>query len=174
MTETLIAEPGRRVVFTGYGGTTIPYPGVITGIADSGALLIRLDGSRSSLHITPERLPATKSLRLLDEVGPVPELPMGRFRPTVADMSGEYAGVPVAELEEGDIVLLTADADAAHAALAAYATAMDMDLEFMAVDRLAARWVVFEWQPEGAECSWLMDIATEGGDMVLPVYYLPA
>lgn len=96
------------------------------------------------------------------------------FHPTAAGMTSEYAGVPVTEFVDGDVALLTADGNAARAALAAYATAMDLDLELMSVDRLTARWAVFTWQPENAECPWAMHFASEGDDMALPVHYLPA
>jgi len=168
------AVPGRRVLFTGYCGTTTEYPGVITGITDDGALRVRLDGKRSNLHIDPTTMPPSKELVLLDEVGPVPDLPMGRFHPTADDFLGEWEGVLVTDFPDGDIVLLSGDQDAAQKALAAYAADMGMDPEFMHFEDLAARWAVFAWQPEDAECPWLMDFAEPGDDMALRIHYLPA
>ncbi|MFD9070557.1 hypothetical protein [Streptomyces lasiicapitis] len=172
MTTTFTAEPGRRILFTGYGGTDIAHPGVITGIADDGALLVRLDGQRSNLKICPERLPASKRLTLLEEAGPVPPLPMGRFVPTAADFSGAWEGVPVCEFEDGDIVVLTGDPGRADSALAVYCRDMDMDREYLPA--MEPRWVVFEWQPEGAECPWFMTFADAGDDMAVRIHYVRA
>lgn len=181
MTTTLSAEAvvGRRIEFAYYsnlhgGAETVWHPGIITATEPGYTTMlacIRLDGERrSGLRIPVDY----EGLRYLDEVVDVPELPMGRFHPTAADMSGEYGGVLVCEFEEGDIAFLTADPDTARAALTAYGTAMDMYLGGSELDHLEARWVVFEWEPEDAECPWFMRFADEGDDMAVHVHYLPA
>src|SRR5205823_1111058 len=101
MTSTLTekAVVGRRITFTYYRDLDQPgppaYPGIITGTQPgySGGLVarIRLDGKRSNLAIPVDY----EGLTYLDEVVPVPELPMGRFIPVASDENGFYekAGV---------------------------------------------------------------------------------
>ena len=171
MTDTLAekAVVGRLVEFAYRRVPNTYLPGIITSITDDPASLrIRLGSARSTIAVRADY----ENLRYLDQVMPVPELPVGRFHPTVADMQGEFAGVPVCEFEDGDVLVLTAEPAAARAALAAYCTEMDMGLEL--VDLLEAHWVVFEWQPEDAECPWLMDFAKQGDDMAIQIHYLPA
>lgn len=171
MTDTLTdkAVVGRLVEFAYYRVPDTYLPGIITAVTeDPASLRIRLGSARSTIAVRPDY----ENLRYLDQVLPVPDLPMGRFHPTAAHMQGEFAGVPVCEVEDGDVVVLTADSVAARAALAAYCAEMDMDLE--AVDLLETHWVVFEWQPEDAECPWLMDFAKQGDDMAIQIHYLPA
>lgn len=168
------AEVGRRILFTGYGGTTIAHPGVITAIHDDGTLLIRLYGMRSNLRINPKTLPATKSLQLLDEVGPVPALPMGRFQPAKG-RSGfeEYMGVLVSTFGEDEVVLVTGDIGRAVIAVNAYLRASGGYDDIVDGD-LLPQWAVFEWQPEDADHDWVMDSADEGDDQAIRIYYLPA
>lgn len=176
MTDTLHTEAvvGRRVEFAYYRDKDTYLPGIITRITDDPASLrVRLDGARSNLAVPADY----EGIRYLNEVVPVPALPMGRFHPTVADFDGSlYAGVPACEFEDGDIVILTADPETARAALPEYCKAMDMDPDYvdLALNQLNPRWVVFEWEPEDAECRWLMNFADEGADMAIHVHYLPA
>lgn len=171
-TSTLAAEPGRRVIFSGFASSPTPRPGVITGI-DGSVLLIRLDGARYSLRIDPELLPPTKHLHLLNEVGPVPALPMGCFLPTASLLKSEvYEDVPVFELEDDVLVALADSQAAAVRAVTAYMKDHDYVLDDIA-ERLEARWVVFEWQPEDAEYEWLMNDAAEGDELAVRAYYLP-
>lgn len=167
-----MAQPGRRVEFAYYSDPDLYLPGVITGIDHDQArsVLIRLDGARSNLHIPPNY----KGLRYLDAIGPVPELPMGRFHPTSADLGGAWEGVPVCQFEDEDVIVLTPRRDAAVTALTAYCTDMDWDLELVDPGRMVARWAVFERQPEDAESPWLMNVADKGDDMALLIHYLPA
>ena len=177
-----MAVTGRRVEFTYYRDLDQPdspaYPGVITGTETgvSGALVarIRLDGSRSNLHIPA----GYEGLRYLDEVGPVPELPMGRFIPVADDRNGFYerAGVLLAVIgEDGEeFVFLTDTRDKAREAAGAYLAETGWDLDYVDLDALTPRWVVFEWEPEDAECPWFMNAAAEGDDQALRVHYLPA
>jgi hypothetical protein len=171
------AVVGRRIEFTYF--RDLPdgpsHPGIITGTEPgySGNLLalIRLDGKRSTLRIPLDY----KGLTYLDQVVPVPALPMGRFTPTADDFGGAWEGVPVLQCESEDIVILTADLDAARAALSAFCKDMYLDLEFLPLDRLEARWAVFEWQPEDAEYPWTVNWdAAECDDQALHIYYLPA
>ncbi|MFD0509399.1 hypothetical protein ACFQ0G_53835 [Streptomyces chiangmaiensis] len=95
---TTIAHPkavaGRRVTFTYFRDLDVAdgpeYPGIVTGTetAANGILLarIRLDGTRSNLAIPADY----EGLTYLDEVVPVPELPMGRFLPVADDRNGFY------------------------------------------------------------------------------------
>lgn len=166
-------QAGRRVEFAFRSDPDRHLPGVITGIDTTQhkpVLKVRLDGTRSNLHVQADY----DGLRYLDSLGPVPELPMGRFRPTAADLAGAWAGVPVCQFEDEDVIVLTADRGAALRAITAYCTDMDWDMEFESLDCLVARWVVFEWQPEDAEGPWLMYFAAEGDDMALQIHYLPA
>ncbi|MGW1468487.1 hypothetical protein ACWCPT_29595 [Streptomyces sp. NPDC002308] len=96
-----------------------------------------------------------------------------RFVPTGADMHGEHAGVPICEFEDGDLVLVTADREAAIKALEAYCVYVGMEFDDLDLDALEACWRTFEWQPEGAEYRWVMSTAAEGDDMALLVHYLP-
>lgn len=173
-TATPTAEPGRRLTFSGYGSNPTPRPGVITGI-DGDALLFRLDGMRSTLRITSNRLPASKSLHLLNEIGPVPALPMGRFAPTAENLKAEtYEGVPVVELEDGDLAILSKDRELAGRALAAYAEDHDWVLDGLGAGALKSRWVAFEWEPEDSDYDWLMGDVEQGADQAVHVYYLSA
>ncbi|MFF8610850.1 hypothetical protein ACF06X_33630 [Streptomyces sp. NPDC015346] len=168
------AVVGRRVELAYYRDQDTYLPGIITTITDDPASLrVRLDGLRSTVACRADY----EGLRYLDDVTPVPELPMGRFHPTVSDFDGAtYAGIPVCQFEDEDIVLLTADPAAARAALLAYFQdqGMDPDSGFHDPDGVELRWVVFEWQPEDAECPWLMTFDVEGADMAIQIHYLPA
>lgn len=176
-TATLTAEPGRRITFTGFASTPTPRPGVITAI-DGDALLIRLDGHRFNLRITPDLLPPTKHLHLLDEIGPVPALPMGRFTPVPDDCAGiwEHDGTPYVTVgEEGENVLvITGDRNTAIAVMTGHFTDMDIDLKYVDFDSMQGLWAVFEWQPEDADSPWLWSEAKQGDDLAVHAYYLPA
>ncbi|MFE3045409.1 hypothetical protein ACFXIY_00010 [Streptomyces albidoflavus] len=104
------------------------------------------------------------------EHGPAP-LPVGRFLPTTAEsLSAEsYAGVPVVELDGGDLVVLTTDAVRAARAVTAYALAYDLPLDHRPLARLRTRWVTFERQPEG---DWLLDDAEPTDALATRVHYL--
>ncbi|WP_327335867.1 hypothetical protein OG384_04335 [Streptomyces sp. NBC_01324] len=165
------AVVGRRVEFAYYWDQDTYLPGVITAITeDPASLRIRLDGTRSALACHPDY----EGLRYLDQIAPVPDLPMGRFIPTPADFDGEYAGIPAVQLEEGETVLLTTDNGKARAALAAFAEDMQIDPDYADPEDLVTRTVVFKWQSEDAECPWLMAFADEGDDMAVQIHYLPA
>lgn len=168
------AQTGRRVTFA-HHYDPIAHPGIITSVLD-GAVKVRLDGQRSSIHVPI----GFEGLRYLDDVVSVPSLPMGRFRPTAKDL-GDFVfdGVAVVAFDEDeDAIMLTDDPAKAVAAAGTYLREVcDIDDESTIRDevkRLVKRWVVFEWQPEGAECPWLMDWASEGDDMDVQLYYLPA
>lgn len=172
MPDTLPAEVGRRIVFVGYGGTTIEHPGIITAV--TGPLVhVRLDGHRSNLEISAD----SPKLRYLDEVTPVPELPTGRFHPTSKDLGFAYGSVLVCEFEDGDVIALTTDAQKAVEAInrhdreMAGAAYYDPDFAVTARD-VELRWAYFEWQPEDAECQWLMHWATADDDMAIQLHYL--
>ena len=175
------AVEGRRVAFTYHRDLDKAGRdqfGVITSIdtEQRAALRIRLDGARSNLHVFPDY----EGLRYLDEVGPVPELPMGRFQPTSAapGMDFEYDGVLVVEFEDGDMVAVTGDRAKAEAAVATYLreqTGLEDEAEIRdELAELKPQHVVFEWQPEDAECAWLMNLADEAADQAVRVHYLPA
>ncbi|WP_097866547.1 hypothetical protein [Streptomyces sp. rh34] len=162
---------GRRVEFAYYRDQTTFLPGIITAITDDPASLrVRLDGKRNNVACRPDY----DGIRYLDQVVPVPALPMGAFTPTVDDFDGAtYAGVPVCQLDDEDIVILTADQDAARGALVAYCKAQDIDPEY-AEDPLEAAWARFEWQPEDAESDWQVRFDAEGFDGAVQIHYLPA
>ena len=172
------AEVGRRVMFAHINDPR-EHGGVITGTKTTanGALLVRvrLNGARSNIHIPADH----ENLRYLDEIGPVPELPMGRFTPDSKSIGFdfEYDGVLVAEFEDGDMVAVTADREKAVAAVSTYLREVADVTEESDVQRytkhLYPRWVAFEWEPEDAECTWLMNPASEGDDQALQVHYLP-
>ena len=185
MTGTLTlpakAVVGRRIEFAYYSNLhsdepTVWHPGIITALNPglNGTVLahLRLDGRRrSALHITT----GYEGLRYLDEVVDVPPLPMGRFTPTAETLKAEvHEGVPVVELEEGDLFALTADRDIAVRAMTGYAKAHDWYVDDLTSDRLKAQWSVFEWAPLDAEYDWHMNDAAEGDDMAVHAYYLPA
>ncbi|MFF4943708.1 hypothetical protein [Streptomyces rubiginosohelvolus] len=173
MTVTLPAQAviGRRVEFAYYRDQTTFLPGIITAITDDPASLrVRLDGKRNNLACRPDY----DGIRYLDQVIPVPALPMGVFTPTAEDFGGiTYADVPVCWLDDEDIVILTGDPDAARAALVAYCKAQDIDPEY-AEDPLTAAWARFEWQPEDAESDWQVRFDGEDVDGAVQVHYLPA
>jgi hypothetical protein len=182
MTTTQTAYPkahaGRRVSYTRYGD--LPFgpqaQGIITGI-DPGEsiawLLIRLDGARRSLHVRPNY----EGLTYLDEVVPVPDLPLGPFTPVANDMNGfyEHAGVLVLAIgEDGeDLVVITDDKETAYAAAIGYGPTLGFDPDYFDREDMTAQWVVFEWQPEDAESTWFMNPAAEGDDQAVHVFYLP-
>lgn len=183
MSSTLedLAVVGRRIAFTYY--RDLPdgpaHPGIITGrFPSQGASVnveLRLDGMRHSLHIPPNY----QGLRYLDEVVPVPALPMGRFHPFRSDSNGfwEKEGVLLAAVgEDGeDLVVITDDRDQAIAAARAYLQEVDVDLDYVDLDDIRAHWAVFEWEPEDAESPWSVRWdAEEGDDMAIRIHYLPA
>ncbi|MFE9812347.1 hypothetical protein [Streptomyces sp. NPDC005548] len=181
MTSTQTAYPkahtGRRVAFIRYrdlpnGPQT---EGIITGVdleQPASQLLIRLDGARSNLHVRPNY----EGLTYLDEVVPVPELPVGPFTPVANDLNGFYErdGLVVAAVgEDGeDLVAITDDRDKAFAAVVGHGTQVGYDMDDFEREDLDARWVVFEWQPDDAECTWFMNPAAEGDDQAVHVYSL--
>ncbi|WP_329126167.1 hypothetical protein [Streptomyces sp. NBC_01353] len=166
------AVVGRRVEYAYHQDVYLP--GIITAITDDAASVrVRLDGTRSNLACRPDY----EGLRYLDDVTPVPVLPMGRFQPTHRDLDGNtYRGVPACEFEDGDIVLLTSDPAAARAALLEYFRVHDLDPDYglQDPDLLELRWAVFQWQPEDAECPWLATFDAEGADMAVQIHYLPS
>jgi hypothetical protein len=178
--KPLAAQIGRRVTYAYYNARPAEHRGVITGAktAANGSpiALVRLDGTRSSIHIPADH----EGLHYLDEVGPVPELPMGRFQPGLEHPAMDYAydGVMVLEFDDGDMAAITDDRAKAEAAVATYLREQcGIEAETEIVDELAElklQWVVFEWQPAEAECAWLMNYAAEGDDQALQVHYLPA
>ena len=167
------AEVGRRVAFSHIHDPK-QVEGVITFVADP-TVWVRLDGQRSNLHLRADY----EGLRYLDEVGPVPALPMGRFTPSTkhVGIDFEYDGVIVVQFEEDDLAALTGDRAKAEAAVATYLRERcGIDDETAISDELAElkqQWAVFEWEPEDAECAWLMNPAAEGDDQALQVHYLP-
>jgi hypothetical protein len=171
------AEIGRRVTIS-YAGNPA-HPGVITGTgtaAGGGPLVrVRLDGQRSSLVIPADH----EGLRYLAQVGPVPQLPMGRFQPSTQHPGFDYEhrGVLVVEFDDGDMAAIAADRNEAEVAIAAYLREQcGIDDEAAVRDELAElkpQWAVFEWEPEDAECAWLMHTAAEDDDQALRVHYLP-
>jgi hypothetical protein len=178
LTEKAVA--GRRVTYAYTSGDKKQRPGVITDTktATNGVLLVmvRLDGARSSLHVPADH----ENLTYLDEIGPVPELPMGRFHPSATSLGFDfqYDGIPVCGFEDGDAVAVTDEPSRAAAAIATFLReAEGIDDEHTIRESLAwlkPRWVVFEWEPEDAECVWLMNPSSEGDDQAVRVYYLPA
>ncbi|MFJ4925346.1 hypothetical protein [Streptomyces sp. NPDC088736] len=168
------AETGRRVTYEFYNARK-PHPGVIT-FATQGTVWVRLDGQRSSMQMPINQ----KGLTYLDEIGPVPELPMGRFQPNLQHpgIDWQYDGVIVVRFEEGDLAALTGDRAKAEAAVATFLREQDgIEDESDLSDELAElkpQWAVFEWEPEDAECAWLMNYATENDDQALQVHYLPS
>lgn len=185
MTQTLEtrAVAGRRIEFTYFRDLELPdgpaYPGIVTrtGTGHSNRLLaqIRLDGKRSTLTIPVQY----EGLRYLDEVVPVPDLPMGRFTPVADDMNGFYekAGVLLAAIgEDGeDLVIVTGEMAKARAAAYAYAEEIGIALDSVDVDDLRAHWAVFEWEPEDAEYPWTVRWdAAEIDDQAVHIFYLPA
>ena len=186
MTTTTVQEKavvGRRVLFTRYSDLDKPdsaKPGVITGLVpEQGASVkIRLDGSRSTLHARP----GYQGLTYLDETGPVPELPMGRFTPTVDEMEGEWEGVLVCSVsEDGDVIALTGDHKKAVRAITVYRREMagciyNPESDAVDPDDVKAWWAIFEWQPEDAEMPWTVrwDDDLEGTDHAIRIHHLPA
>lgn len=186
MSSTLAekAVTGRRVRYTYHRSLNDDRAdlfalGVITGTmtAINGTLLarVRLDGHRSNMHIPVDH----EELTYLDEVGPVPDLPMGRFHPSATGLGFDFQheGVLVCGFEDGDAVAVTTDQAKAEAAVATYLREVEgIDDEHTIRESLGwmtSRWVVFEWEPEDAECAWLMNPAEEGDDQAVHVYYLP-
>jgi hypothetical protein len=102
---------------------------------------------------------------------------MGRFAPVANDMNGfyEHAGVLVLAIgEDGeDLVVITDDKEKAFAAAVGYGPTLGFDEDFFDREDMQARWVVFEWQPEDAEYTWLMNVAAQGDDQAVHIYYLP-
>jgi hypothetical protein len=153
--------------------------GIVTGTvtAGNGRLLakVRLDGDRSSLTLPADY----DGLRYLDEVVPVPVLPMGRFTPVEDEMNGFFhvQGVLVTTVgEDGDEwVFITDDRDKAKAAALAYAEETDVDVDFVDFGALEPKWAAFEWEPEESESPWVVHWdAQESDDHAVHVFYLIA
>ncbi|MDX2765451.1 hypothetical protein [Streptomyces europaeiscabiei] len=178
------AETGRRVEYAYHRSliddqATLYAPGIITGTEPgyNGALLakVRLDGQRSTLHVPVDY----DGLRYLDQVTPVPDLPMGPFTPVADDANGFYerAGVLVAAIgEDGEaLIILTGDRDKAFAAATAYGEQIGYDPDYVALKDLQPCWAVFEWQPEDSDSPWLVRWdAAESDDQAVRVHYLAA
>ncbi|WP_306317283.1 MULTISPECIES: hypothetical protein [unclassified Streptomyces] len=175
-TQTLTAGPGRRIVFSGFASDPTPRPGVITGV-DGDALLIRLDGTRYNLRIVPDRLPATKHLHLLNEIGPVPDLPMGPFAPTadVRNAIYELDGVLYATVgEDGEsLIVVTDDLDVAKTVARHHAKATDLVLDDAVLEGFEAEWSQFVWTPEGSLCPWVLMPASKDDEYAVHVHCLP-
>ena len=180
MSTTLEAKAvvGRRITLTYRYDAELPDPpvwsGIITGVSDDKtSLWIRPDGKRYNLAARTDY----EGLTYLDEVVPVPALPMGPFVPTAADMVGVWEGVPLSMLgEDGeDLILLTDDRDKAYAAALAYAREVLIDVEYVDKEDMRSCWAVFTWEPEDAESPWTVDwSAAEGDEKAVHIYYLPA
>lgn len=176
LTEKAVA--GRRIELTYYRDLQLTnppiHPGVITIVTDGASTVwVRLDGKRYNVAARSDY----QGLRYLDEVGPVPELPVGRFQPTPADMLGVWHDVPLATIgEDGeDLILLTTDRDKATTAAIAYARETDIDPDYVDYDALKPCWAVFEWAPEDAEFAWSVRWdAAQGDDQAVHIFYLPA
>ncbi|NUQ95814.1 MAG: hypothetical protein HOY79_04395 [Streptomyces sp.] len=181
MSSTLTekAVVGRRVELARYrdlkndGDNATYHPGILTGV-DKDGVWIRLDGTRYTVRARTDY----EGLRYLDQVVPVPELPMGRFIPVADDKNAlwEKAGVLMATIgEDGeDLVLVTDDRAKAWTAACEYfrEARIDIDPDYQDADDLRPEWAVFEWEPEDAECPWTVVPAAEGDDMAVHVYYL--
>lgn len=172
------AVVGRRVELTYHRDLNVPdapaHPGIVTSVSDDlASLSIRVDGTRYNLHARTDY----EGLVYLDEVVPVPALPMGRFTPTTADMFGVWEGVPVSPIGEDAevLILITDDREKADAAAAAYAHDMGIALDVIDFECMEACWAVFDWEPEDAECPWAVNWrAAEGDDQAVHIFYLPA
>lgn len=178
-----LAVVGRRIEFAFHRSliddtATLWIPGIITGTETglNGSLLarVRLDGQRSTRTVPA----AYAGLRYLDEIVPVPELPMGRFLPTANESAFyEKAGVVIAPIgEDGEeLVIVTDDRAKARAAALAHAREIDLDVDYVDLDALEAAWAVFEWEPEDGECLWTVRLdASEDDEKAVRVHYLPA
>jgi hypothetical protein len=177
-TVTEKAVVGRRIMLTRYsdlanGGPE--HPGILTSV-DKYGVWIRLDGTRCTLRARTDY----EGLRYLDEVIPVPALPMGRFTPYASNHIAlwEKAGVLMATIgEDGDnLVLVTNDREKAWTAACEYfhEAHIDIDPDYQDAEDLQPHWAVFEWEPEDAECPWTVSWAAEGDELAVHVYYLPA
>lgn len=171
------AVVGRRILFN-HASRGPDQPAVITRLkvkeeGFGGGFYIRLDGQRSQTWV-PDKF--EWRVTYLDEVVPVPDLPMGRFQPTVKELDGEWEGVLVCTVsEDGDIILLTTDREAAVRAATAYFTEYGVDLNYVNFDSLVPRWAVFTWLPEDAETDWSVSWgARKKDDQAVHVYLLPA
>lgn len=188
MTSTVMekAVVGRRVQFAYHrslhdDSATLYHPGIITGTEPglSGCLRarIRLDGQRSTLSIPVDY----EGLCYVDEVVPVPDLPMGPFTPVADDRMGFYekAGVLLATIgEDGEDLILIAGPgrqEKAIEAAARYLDSVGVDIHYVNFDAVRPYWAVFEWEPEDAESPWTVRWdAAEGDDQALHIYHLPA
>ena len=172
------AVVGRRITLTYYRDLKLAdppaHPGIITSVSeDEASLRIRLDGKRYNLAARTDY----EGLTYLDEVVPVPALPMGRFQPTPDDLLGVWEGVPLSTIgEDGeDLILLTDDRDKAVAAAQAYDREVGVHPDSADYDRVRAFWAVFEWEPEDAETPWTVRWdADEGDEKAVRIHYLPA
>lgn len=176
MTSTLedLAVVGRRVELALLRDKDNYLPGIITNVpGDQAALWVRLDGKRYNLPVRADH----QYLRYLDDVQPVPALPMGAFTPSEADMVGVWEGVPLATIgEDGEaLILLTDDRDKAVAAATAYDREVGVDIHYVDYERIKPYWAVFTWEPEDAEFPWTVRWdAAEGDDQAIRIHYLPA
>jgi hypothetical protein len=164
-----MAKEGRRVTFASCREPDTKLPGVITGI-DGAIVCVRLDGHRSNLRVHGDYA----GLRYLDEIGPVPALPMGRFHPTAVDFANvQYDGIPLAELDDGDMVALTPDPALAVAAINAHLRQKGADDE-VTKDDVTLRWAYFEWEPPDADHPWTVHWADPDADMAVQIHYFAA
>lgn len=170
-----LAVAGRRVMFAYHRDRGTYLPGivtdVITGPNGGPVLLIRLDGQRRPHHVPADY----EFVRYLEEVVPVPALPMGRFTPTASDLGGEVHGVLVCSVgEDGEtLIFLTGDKSQAESAAKVYVPELGLDKEYVNLQGLQTAWAVFDWEPADAESEWTVRWdATEADDQAIRIHYL--
>lgn len=174
------AVTGRRVLFTYHRelGTGPEHPGIITGLEDgyegTRLALIRLDGTRSTLSIPTDY----EGITYLDQVVDVPALPTGSFIPVADDKNvvQEHDGVLYAQTgEDGEyLVVVTDDLEAAKNVARHHAKSIGLALTEDDLEAFDAEMSTFVWEPENAECPWVVGPAQDGDENAVHTFTLYA
>jgi hypothetical protein len=163
------ATPGRRVVYR-HPVVDTDLPGIIASIDEGNLLRLRLDGHRRTVTVTD----SSEHVTYLEETGQLPPaVPVGRFHPIPEELTAVRAGVPLTVVDGNNLLLLTADRDAAVSAVTAFLPDMGYDPNGIDWTLLEARWAVFEWSEDLSSYAWALTWGVEGDDQAVHVHYLP-
>jgi len=174
-----LAVIGRRVLFTYHRdlGTGPEHPGIITGTEVGFGVtvaLVRLDGKRSPLSVPTDY----EGLTYLDQVVDGPALPTGSFIPVANDKNAiqEHDGVLYAQTgEDGEyLVVVTDDLEAAKKVARHHAKSIGLSLTEDDLEAFDGELSTFVWEPEGAECPWVVGPAEDGDENAVHTFTLYA
>jgi hypothetical protein len=171
-TETVSApqpRAGQRITYT-HPITGQALPGIIAAIDEGTLLRVRLDHHRLTLTVQK----SSEQVTYLEETGQLPvPVPTGRFQPIPEEVTAVRGSVPLAVVNGNDLIVFTADPDAATTAASAFLPDMGFDPSTVDWSTLESRWAVFEWPEDPNSLAWTFAWGSEGDDQAVAVHYLP-